>query len=91
MLMRFDPTINLGHVLTFAGFIVAGFGAYSALDKRVVVLEEQRFAQAAVDRRQDDERSEMKRTNREDFKEINSKLDRLLLVAGAPQTQRMGR
>jgi len=23
---RFDPTINLGHVLTFVGFMIAGFG-----------------------------------------------------------------
>lgn len=37
--VRFDPTINLGHLLTFAGFIVMGFSAYSALDKRVTVIE----------------------------------------------------
>ena len=37
--VNFDPTINLGHLLTFAGFIVMGFSAYSALDKRVTVIE----------------------------------------------------
>lgn len=37
--VHFDPTINLGHVLTFLGFIVMGFSAYSALDKRVTVIE----------------------------------------------------
>lgn len=46
--VMFDPTINLGHVLTFAGFLVTGFSAYSALDKRVTVMEQQ--AVAVVDR-----------------------------------------
>lgn len=36
----FDPTINLGHVLTFLGFMVAGFSAYSSLDKRVTLVEQ---------------------------------------------------
>lgn len=38
--LNFDPTINLGHILTFVGFICAGFGAYWTLDKRVSLLEE---------------------------------------------------
>lgn len=37
---RFDPTINLGHILTFLGFITTGIGAYWTLDKRLSVLEE---------------------------------------------------
>lgn len=39
--MAFDPTINLGHVLTFVGFLVTGFSAYSTLDKRVSIIESQ--------------------------------------------------
>ena len=39
--VTFDPTINLGHVLTFAGFLITGFSAYSALDKRVTLVEQQ--------------------------------------------------
>lgn len=84
MAMRFDPTINLGHVLTFAGFMVTGFAAYGVVDKRVAVLEEARISQVQVDRRQDDGTSEMKRTNREDFKDINYKLDRLLIEVQKP-------
>lgn len=79
MAMRFDPTINLGHVLTFAGFMVTGFAAYGVVDKRVAVLEEARISQVQIDRRQDDVTAEQKRTNREDFRDINSKLDRLLV------------
>lgn len=36
----FDPTINLGHVLTATCMLAAGFASYSALDRRVVVVEE---------------------------------------------------
>ena len=38
--VRFDPTVNLGHVLTFIGFIISGFLAYQNIDKRIAVLEE---------------------------------------------------
>lgn len=53
----FDPTINLGHVLTFFGFIGTGLIGYSALDKRVVVVEERA---AAIERRVDDQDSRIK-------------------------------
>jgi hypothetical protein len=38
--LAFDPTINAGHLLTFLGFMVSGFLAYSTLDKRVAVIEQ---------------------------------------------------
>jgi hypothetical protein len=85
MPMRFDPTVNLGHILTFAGFMVSGFVAYGVMDKRVTVLEEARIAQSAIDRKQDEDRADMKRTNREDFKEINGKLDKILMAAQMQQ------
>lgn len=76
--IRFDATINLGHVLTFFGFIATGLGMWQAMDKRVVVLEESRIVQAATDRRQDSDLTESKKTVREDLKEISAKLDRLI-------------
>jgi hypothetical protein len=42
--LTFDPTINLGHVLTFVGFIAAGAGAYSTLNQRLTILEERTSA-----------------------------------------------
>lgn len=42
--IRFDATINLGHILTFVGFLAAGAGMYTSLDKRVAV-NEQKVAQ----------------------------------------------
>lgn len=51
--LRFDPTINAGHILTFAGMAISVFLAYSTLDKRVVVLEESRQYQRLRDEQQD--------------------------------------
>ena len=51
--VRFDNTINLGHILTFLGFLVTIMVTWSTLDKRVVVLEEGRKAQAILDSAQD--------------------------------------
>ena len=79
--MKFDNTITMGNVLTFIGLLGTVFGFYGVMDKRVAVIEEWRTNQVQVDRRQDQDSADMKRTNREDFKEINSKLDRLLVVA----------
>jgi hypothetical protein len=42
--LTFDPTINAGHLLTFAGFLVAGFLAYATLDKRITVVEQRTVA-----------------------------------------------
>lgn len=35
----FDPTVNLGHILTAATFLIVGTSGYVALDGRVGVLE----------------------------------------------------
>ena len=51
--VRFDNTINLGHVLTFLGFLITIMVTWTTLDKRVVVLEESRKAQATIDSAQD--------------------------------------
>lgn len=51
--VSFDPTINLGHVLTFISLVIAGFAAWSALNTRVAVLEEARVQQSARDSSQD--------------------------------------
>jgi uncharacterized protein involved in tellurium resistance len=51
--INFDKTINLGHILTFAGFMIAGVGAWTTLDKRVTVIEERANFQAQIDRTQD--------------------------------------
>ena len=37
--MKFDTTVTLGHLLQVGAMIAAIFGAYSALDKRLTLLE----------------------------------------------------
>jgi hypothetical protein len=76
--IKFDATINLGHVLTFFGFIATGASMWQSVDKRLVVLEQARTVQTETDHRHDAERAEIKKTMREDLREINSKLDRLM-------------
>lgn len=51
--VRFDKTINLGHVLTMVSMVIAVMGSWSIMDKRVVVLEEARTAQRERDSVQD--------------------------------------
>lgn len=81
--VRFDNTVNLGHILTFLGFLVTIMVTWSTLDKRVVVLEESRKAQAILDSAQDvrsaekfteirDTLSEIKRT----VERVNDRLER---------------
>lgn len=42
--VHFDPTINLGHILTAASFLIAAAGAYYTLDARVSILERSHLA-----------------------------------------------
>jgi hypothetical protein len=65
--IKFDPTINLGHLLTFIGFIVAIFVGWTNLDKRVVVLEEGRHAQLQRDIHQD-------KLNNQQFDQVTASL-----------------
>lgn len=51
--VKFDATINLGHVLTFVGFVIAGFTAWATLDKRLTVIEERATFQSQIDHAQD--------------------------------------
>lgn len=51
--LTFDPTINAGHVLSFIGMLTLVVGGWVTLDKRVVVLEENKRYQEQRDNTQD--------------------------------------
>ena len=70
--VRFDPTVNLGHILTFLGFMMAGLAGWNALDKRIVVLEEGKKLQAQIDQGQ----SQRFEENNGQIKEVLQRLDR---------------
>lgn len=75
--VRFDKTINLGHLLTFAGFLTAIMVSWTTLDKRVVVLEESRKAQAVLDHAQDDHSAEKFNEIKETLGEIKRSVDKV--------------
>lgn len=51
--VRFDKTINLGHVLTVVSFLIVALMQWNVMDKRVVILEEFRQSQRERDSIQD--------------------------------------
>lgn len=75
--IKFDPTINLGHLLTFVGFIVAGFSAYQTVDKRVSVLEENKKTQELRDQFQDAQNTSQNGHIQNTLGEIKRSIDRL--------------
>lgn len=75
--LTFDPTINAGHILTFVTLVVAGFGAWSAVDKRVTVLEEAKSYQRERDNAQDAAISEKLIEIREGIRDIRNSVEEL--------------
>lgn len=75
--VKFDATINLGHVLTFIGFVIAGFTAWSTLDKRLTVIEERAIFQSQIDRAQDAKLTESMSAIKDSLSEIRSSINRL--------------
>lgn len=75
--VRFDNTINLGHLLTFAGFLITIMVSWTTLDKRVVVLEESRKAQAIMDSAQDLRSAEKFSEIRDTLGEIKRSVDKV--------------
>jgi len=70
--IKFDSTINLGHMLTFAGFLITIMVTWSTLDKRVVVLEESKKAQEMRDSTQDQRNSDQMTAIKESLVEIKT-------------------
>lgn len=73
--VSFDPTINLGHVITFLGFMATGFTAYNTIDKRLTVMETHA---AQVTERSREQDSRMKETLSEikgDVKELQRSIN----------------
>lgn len=83
--VAFDPTINLGHVLTFVGFLIAGFGAYSTLDKRVTVVEQQAVVGAERSREQDTRMKESLLDIRADLKDLQRSINDVNRTLTAPR------
>lgn len=82
--LRFDPTINLGHVLTFAGFLITGAIGYFDLRERITINE---LRTAAIEAEASAEKSRIRETLRElreDMKEVRRGIDEIAR-RGAPK------
>lgn len=75
--ITFDPTINAGHILTSVIFVAGLFVGWTALDKRVVALEEGRKGQEQVDRHQDQMQSQNMVQIRESLSEIKRSVEKV--------------
>lgn len=75
--IKFDPTITLGHILTFFGFLATGFGAWSLMDKRVTVLEVQNVQTQRESSQQREEIRESGRLLRDDMKEVRKSVEEM--------------
>ena len=92
--VRFDGTINLGHILTAAAMLTAGASAYFNLDKRVDlqardIADVAKRAQDSTDRvlkELSDQRDTMKDTNRT----INSIQNDVALLRGRAAAEPTG-
>lgn len=75
--IRFDPTINLGHLLTFFGFIFVVMAAWSTMDKRVTILEENKLLQKQIDVSQDSRNTEVAQQVRDAITRLDKQVERL--------------
>lgn len=76
--VQFDPTINLGHVLTFVGFIATGSVAYFDLRERISMQEIRTIAVSAeIDNEKARTRETLKEM-RDDVREVRRGVEDLL-------------
>lgn len=75
--ITFDPSINAGHILTSVIFVAGLFVGWTALDKRVVALEEGRKSQEQVDRHQDQMQGQNMVQIRESLSEIKRSVEKV--------------
>ena len=75
--VRFDKTINLGHVLTMVGFLLATLIQWNMMDKRVVVLEESRLTQRERDTSQDTNTREKAQEVKDALRELKTSVEKL--------------
>lgn len=78
--LRFDPTINAGHVMSALTMLVAGFLAYSSLASRVSILEERSTTQNVRSGERAQEQKEAIADMRAEIKEVRRSVDDLTRI-----------
>lgn len=75
--VRFDKTINLGHILTIISFLLLTLTQWNMMDKRVVVLEESRLTQRERDTSQDTNTREKAQEVKDALRELKTSVEKL--------------
>jgi hypothetical protein len=70
--------VSIGDLIAFTSAALAVIYAYSTLDSRVKILEENKSSQQRTDQRQDDESIRYQARIDATLSQINGKLDRLV-------------
>lgn len=81
--VRFDKTINLGHVLTIISFLLLTVTQWNMMDKRVVVLEENRSTQRDKDATQDAITREKADEVKDALRDVKASIEKLADRMGA--------
>ena len=80
--VRWDPTINLGHVLTFLGFIATGAVGYFDLRERIAVQEVRQTQFSAEMEAEKNRLRDTLKELRDDVREVRRGIDDLARRAG---------
>jgi hypothetical protein len=79
MKINYDPTVNLGHLVSVLGFAILGTGAYYDLKSDVrnsITVADQRWEQQKiVDTNQDNRLTDIKTTLQANTDDIKKKID----------------
>lgn len=81
--VRFDKTINLGHILTMISFLLLTLTQWNMMDKRVVVLEEFRGTQREKDTAQDTITREKAQEVKDALRELKTSVEKVADRMGA--------
>lgn len=81
--IKFDKTINLGHLLTMGLFVITIMAGWNMMDKRLLVLEEARAAQRDRDAVQDSTTKENLQTVKEALTDLRRSVEKVADKVGA--------
>jgi hypothetical protein len=81
--IRFDKTVNLGHILTMCMFLVAMMTGWNMMDKRLLVLEEARTSQRDRDALQDSTAKDNQQAIKEALTDLRRSVEKVADKVGA--------
>jgi uncharacterized protein YlxW (UPF0749 family) len=84
---KFDPTVNLGHILTFVAMMVGVMSSYSILDKRLTVVEERSATALSQAAEKVSEQKEALKEIKSDVKDLQRSVNEISRVLASGRTK----